>query len=279
MNEFFVATDLELEICIPSGQLFRWSHTDGCWAVACGDHIYECRAESGGIRVRSNVGAQEFSRLFALDIDVPSIVAKLGRIDAKVAPFLRFRPGLRVLRQPDLTETLFSFMCSANNHMPRIRSMVESLAKYGQLLIEGRHAFPRVGAIASIDASELRDLGFGYRSEPIVLTAQNLSAETDWEKRIRSMSYQEAHSALCKLPGIGPKVADCVALYALGHGEAVPIDTHVWRVVTGLYFPELLGKKVTPSLYKIVGDFLRNRFGEHAGWLQQSLFLESFSAR
>jgi endonuclease-3 len=46
-----------------------------------------------------------------------------------------------------------------------------------------------------------------------------------------------ARELLVTLPGVGPKTADCVLLYAGGH-EVVPIDTHVERVARRLGFIE-----------------------------------------
>jgi len=46
-----------------------------------------------------------------------------------------------------------------------------------------------------------------------------------------------ARELLVSLPGVGPKTADCILLYAAGH-EVVPIDTHVERVARRLGFIE-----------------------------------------
>ncbi len=46
-----------------------------------------------------------------------------------------------------------------------------------------------------------------------------------------------ARELLVSLPGIGPKTADCVLLYAAGH-DVVPIDTHIERVARRLGFIE-----------------------------------------
>ena len=32
------------------------------------------------------------------------------------------------------------------------------------------------------------------------------------------------------LPGIGPKVAACVALFSLDKHDSIPVDTHVWQL-------------------------------------------------
>ena len=48
---------------------------------------------------------------------------------------------------------------------------------------------------------------------------------------------RRARELLLSLPGVGPKTADCVLLYAAGH-DVVPIDTHIERVAGRLGYIE-----------------------------------------
>jgi endonuclease-3 len=48
---------------------------------------------------------------------------------------------------------------------------------------------------------------------------------------------RRARELLLSLPGVGPKTADCVLLYAAGH-DVVPIDTHIERVARRLGYIE-----------------------------------------
>ena len=50
---------------------------------------------------------------------------------------------------------------------------------------------------------------------------------------------RKERTATGRLPGVGPKVADCIALFALKQHQAVPVDVHVWRIVTRDYEPSL----------------------------------------
>ena len=62
-------------------------------------------------------------------------------------------------------------------------------------------------------------------------------------------------SALCRLPGVGAKVADCVCLMSLDKTEAIPVDTHVWQISLRDYdIPELKKtKSLTDKAYKTIG--------------------------
>jgi endonuclease III len=58
---------------------------------------------------------------------------------------------------------------------------------------------------------------------------------------LADQSMEEADAYLRSLPGVGPKTAACVLLFALGK-PAFPVDTHVWRVTRRL---GLIGAKVS----------------------------------
>ena len=73
--------------------------------------------------------------------------------------------------------------------------------------------------------------------------------------------------------GIGPKVADCIALFSLDKMEAFPVDVHVRRAVEG-YF-QSLGRPSEKSIVKWAQD----RFGEYAGYANQFLFHQQFNAQ
>ena len=57
---------------------------------------------------------------------------------------------------------------------------------------------------------------------------------------LAALPMEEADAYLRSLPGVGPKTAACVLLFALGK-PAFPVDTHVWRVTRRL---GLIGAKV-----------------------------------
>ena len=56
-----------------------------------------------------------------------------------------------------------------------------------------------------------------------------------------AMPLDDALAWLRELPGVGPKTAACVLLFALGK-PAFPVDTHVWRVTKRL---GLIGSRVS----------------------------------
>lgn len=218
-----------------------------------------------------------------LDVDLQSMNSKWGRDDPTFQALVATQPkmqGIRVLRQEPL-EAVMAFICSCNNHISRISSLVEKLCiMYGTNIyrgIEGDfYAFPTIAQLNNREGmeAELRLAGFGYRAKYVCGAAKILATRGDqWLYSLRSVPYWAAHRQLVQLPGVGSKVADCVCLMALDKPEAVPIDTHVWQVTTKYYLPHLKPmKNLSSAAYKEIGDYYRTLFGQYAGWAQSALF-------
>lgn len=307
MNRFDVTPPpgrFDLELCVSSGQVFRWQrHEDGRWIGVDGTNWYVVRAYGdvptrrhdaltfvaedrpsyGSIRyeVRSNAGREAFESLFRLDWDAEEVERRAASLAPELAPYLGALNGLRLMRPSDPTETLFSFLCTPNNNLKRITQMVRALAEYGSPLdtVDGYvlNRFPRTDRIAAIGESELRSRGFGYRAATIPDIARAILSKggDEWIAALKSVTYDEAIARLVELRGIGPKLADCIALFALHHTEAAPVDTHLWQAVTRLYFPEWRDKPLTDVRYRAVGSLLRSKFGPLTGWAHQFLFFDN----
>nr|CAD7265381.1 unnamed protein product [Timema shepardi] len=182
--------------------------------------------------------------------------------------------GLRILAQ-DPTENLFSFICSSNNNISRISSMVEKLCTlYGTKIATVDNVtyfdFPHVSALTdpSVEQS-LREAGFGYRAKFIHKSACQIIKEggVTWLQKLQTLPYEEAKTELMKLPGIGAKVADCICLMSLGHLDAIPVDTHIYQVASQRYLPHLKNyKSVTNKVYNEIGEYFRDLYEKYAGW-------------
>ena len=84
----------------------------------------------------------------------------------------------------------------------------------------------------------------------------------DW---LKNQSYSVAKQELMSLKGIGDKVAACISLFSLGHGEALPIDVWVRKIAERLYLKRKASKRQ-------ILEFFHDYFGEHIGYAQQYLF-------
>lgn len=156
--------------------------------------------------------------------------------------------------------------------------MVDALASHGGTLhaIDGMELrrFPDLSCIAGLSEEHLRQLGFGYRAKTIPIAARQIldRGGLPWLESLRASEHPVARAELMQLAGVGPKLADCICLYALHHDSAVPVDTHVWKAATRGFFPEWQGTSLTPQKYNAVADMFNSLFGDLAGYAQQLLF-------
>ena len=249
-----------------------------------GDVKYCVLNGNGGEGGDPSVIEAQLRDFFQLDCapSLEQLYAQWSSGDARMGVVAQSLHGMRILRQ-DPVECLVSFICSSNNHISRIGQMLSKLrAAYGTLLAsceEGHelYSFPTLEALAAADEGALRGLGFGYRARFVrEAAAQVLSAGgLPWLLSLRSQHRQHVQKALCALMGVGPKVADCVALFSLDQTGIIPVDTHVWAIATRHYDADgalASAKSLTPSVYERVGDAFRSRFGSHAGWAHSLLF-------
>ncbi len=281
--------ELRLPVTLTCGQSFRWKQeAPDVWFGYAADEPVWMKQTPDDVLWRSAGPADlgpALRHLFQLDIPLKPLVGMWSQVDTRVAEAARRYVGLRVLRQP-LFECLISFICSANNHIPRITAMVERLCReYGEP-VNGMPShirrFPTPDRLAHVDPQALRAMGFGYRAESVVGAARAIvNAGADWGHRLVNADYAAAHAMLCELPGVGPKVADCICLFALDHPHAIPVDTHVWRIACRDYGIAPLGSSLTRKRYEAVHDLFVQRFGPYAGWAHNLLFvaeLESSSS-
>jgi N-glycosylase/DNA lyase len=178
-------------------------------------------------------------------------------MDAPLAAAIAHCPGLRLLRQP-FYSTLCGFILSSNNNIPRITGLMQKLGS-----LASADGFPTPQEVLAAGEDGLRRMGMGYRARYIYGSARLMAEGFDWQA-LRNTDYETAKKALMAFPGVGGKVADCVLLFALGQGQAFPVDVWMERALKGWYglsgSPEALRRQAA------------GRFGDAAGLAQNFLF-------
>ncbi|XP_042679417.1 N-glycosylase/DNA lyase isoform X1 [Centrocercus urophasianus] len=277
------SAELRLDLVLASGQAFRWRESSpGAWTGVLGDRVWTLRQERDRLWYTvygKETPGPETDRIlrdyFQLDVGLVALYRTWGAADPLFCQTATAFPGVRVLRQ-DPVECLLSFICTSNNHVARITTMIERLCQaFGQQLCSLNekpfHAFPSLAALAGPEAeAKLRTLGFGYRARFVSGTARAIAEGMGAEGlcQLRAVPYAEARRVLCALPGVGAKVADCVCLMALDKAEAVPVDTHVWNIARQRYGAALGARSLTARVHQEIGDFFRELWGPYAGWAQ-----------
>jgi len=252
-------SELRLDIVLKCGQSFRWRLiSPGVWASVLYDDVWilsqndteilykvYSSSDSDAATAKSKTKQREAQLRDYFQLDLCSLSEMYANwrlndpyFDACCDQF----KGVRTLRQHPV-ENLFSFICSSNNNIARISSMVENLClHFGRdcgVIIDGEQkekffAFPCVESLTATHVEDkLRSLGFGYRAKFITSSARSIvdKGGEDWLLSLRGESYKDAKAALMSLCGVGAKVADCVCLMSLDKNGAVPVDTHVLQIV------------------------------------------------
>jgi len=295
--------ELLLSHTLPIGQTFRWVETQqDFYTGIIGSRAYQLEQLDDSLRYRviargkaceddsvdREEDLQELKDYFQLDLKLADFISHWSSCDERFKAVKDYYPGARLLRQ-DPVECLFSFICSSNNNIKRIHGMVNSLCRlYGSELelVDDAHEsqqgeklfmFPTLEQLSNASEETLRANGFGYRAKFITGSVKALNEKEEgghqWLMSLRDVPYKEAATELMTLPGIGPKVAACICLFSLDKYEAIPVDTHVWQLVTTHYRTDLKKKTLTPRLMDVVENTLIDKFGPHAGWAHNILFL------
>lgn len=264
-EEFFNVKDT-----LECGQIFRFKPFEKGYLVFSRDRAcYACN-ENGKAIIECKTDDEEYFRnFFDLSRDYSSIYsrAKKSRYDI-VSLAAEAGKGIRILNQ-DKTETLFSFLTSQNNRIPRIKSIIErTCAARGvknSFLGEEYYSFPSPEELFDEDLGFYNGLGYGYRSDFIRSTAKRLIENADELDKMTALSTKELKESLMSFKGVGPKVADCVSLFAYHKTDAFPVDTWIEK----LYREDFNGAEKNRNK---INEFFVNSFGEDSGYIQQYVF-------
>lgn len=257
--------DFDLEHIFDCGQCFRWEREeDGSYTgIAMGKVVNMAFDSDRGVLTIDNCDRKDFEeiwhRYLDLDRDYGQIKKTLSDEDDVMKKAISHGTGIRILRQ-DLWETIVSFLISQNNNIPRIKGCIENLSReFGDFVGEYRgkeyYSIPEAKVLAGLSPSDLGSVKLGYRARYIVETASCV-----FEKGMPNTMEQ-----LTELCGVGPKVANCIALFGMGKYDSFPIDVWVRRVMNLLYGIDENDKKA-------MADFADKHFGELGGFAQQYLF-------
>lgn len=237
-------------LCVIRGKPIRASQTDNALTV------FPCKKGEESIYID----------YFDLERDYAAIESVIAE-DTRLKVCLPGACGIRVFNQEPF-EALISFIISANNNIKRISGIVERLARTAGKRIEfmGRelYAFPTPDELSLIGEEQLKAIGTGYRAPYIVDTARRIRDGYDLEA-LRTLDLNEARRELLSFKGVGPKVADCILLFSLGHTDAFPIDVWIDRAMNELFFDS-----VPPPKSEMREAVLS--IGKYSGIIQQYIF-------
>ena len=279
---------LSLQSTLRCGQAFRWRQVGEWWYGSHGRGSLAFRETEGNIEVRglgAGLTVGEAWRFLGLPLPLAEATRRLAS-DRWVSAAMAQYPGLRLLRQ-DPWECLLHFICSQLSNIPKIELCTERLARSWGLVLrwpEGVEVacLPTMERLASLSEADLRSCALGYRAPYLRDTAVTLLSRNVDVAGLRGVDYETALATLLTLPGVGRKVADCVALFSLDKPEAFPVDVWVRRAMRD-YYPRALrsylpecqepvGQTLSGREHQAIIRFAWDRWGKLAGLAQQYLF-------
>lgn len=245
--------------------------------------IVESKKEIDEEAVRSSL-----MEIFGLNDDLYDLYDFLGK-DPKLEATINFCRGLRLFKAHNPFECIISSISSANCSIIRWNRAINDIKKkWGRecrFKSGNFYTFPSPEILRSVPEHDLEEMqrcedslpedfvfemnlkscGVGYRAKFIVKTAEIVENEIMIQK-LGKMGYNAAFNSLLELPGVGPKVADCILLYGFGFGKAFPVDVWIGRIVSELYFN---GEEIKPPKARLFG---MEKFGDYAGYVQLYMF-------
>ena len=259
------------------GQCFRWNkNIDESYTGVVKNSVLNVKKNNDNI-VITGICTDNLNELvnnyFDLNRNYNEIKQELSKIDNDVKQSIKYGSGIRILNQ-DLWETIISFIISANNNIPRIKGIIERMcAKFGKKVTWNEktyYFFPTPEELSKASVQDLRNLGLGFRDKRIYETTQIINSNKINLNTLKDYKTEEIREILLSLPGVGPKVVDCILLFSeLKRLEVFPIDVWVRRVMNELYIKIEDEEKVNK---REVLQIAKEKYGDLAGIAQQYLF-------
>ena len=289
-----IESPIDLELTQLSGQTSQppWMHVDGCYSnvVLVNDKpvIFNVKQSDEFLdfnfkgEITQKEAISKLNYIFDLDFDLDKFYNYFDN-RAELSDMSKFCNGLRLFLAPDPFECIISSICSANNSIKRWTKSILDIKQNWGIRHENYYTFPQSCELAEIYLDEedefnssniqdicncnnnLKNCGVGYRAPYMRKASELFTLEMDLQE-IFSMSYDEAFETILEVPGVGPKVADCILLYGFNFREAFPSDVWIKRIVSHLYFD---GKDISVAK---VREFGMEEFGDYAGYVQLYLF-------
>ncbi|MEG1529216.1 MAG: DNA glycosylase [Clostridia bacterium] len=266
MEKFEIAKSPTFDIkqTLDCGQVFRYvehpNFTDcgSKFTLFAGSHC----AEITDCGESYNVLADESNFFWKyLDFDTKYDIIQLNAQDkGLVSSAIEFGRGIHILRQ-DTAETVFSFLISQNNHIPRIKAIIERMCAGLGEKMDGYFAFPTIDKLAGAGEKFFAEIGAGYRASYLDRTAKALR-DIDIECW-RLLDTDTLRANLMKLHGVGRKVADCILLFGFRRFDVFPVDTWIAKIYEEEY-PSVPPEKLSKMLVE--------KYGDLSGFVQQWLF-------
>jgi len=247
--------NLNLQTTLLGGQAFNWDYIDNKYYGFT--HNGLIIIDNGNItQINENVDMDEY---LGNHLDYESIKKEINK-DKHIDEAIRNIKNITILKQ-DFLLTTTSYILATNKNIPSIRKSVRVLSQMYGTPIQGtnHNTFPTSKSLALATIEDLKKASIGYRA-PYLKETSKLLTDIQLPKK-----KEDIRKVLIDMPGIGPKVADCILLYSLGYLDTVPIDRWMYNIAKDIY-------KVPYTKNEDISKWYTEYFGKYAGIAGQYLF-------
>ena len=258
-------SDFNIEHILECGQVFRFEKLENCYQVYSLNH--KATIFSQKVVTICCDDEKYFEKYFDLNRDYDKIKVAL-RKDSVLHEAIDFGYGIRILNQ-DKLEAIISFIISANNNIPRIKKIIESICSNYGTNMGDYYAFPTIEQLSKIPLEFFTNIKCGYRDKYLYNTIQMLKGiDLNYFDKL---STTDLKTELMKLSGVGSKVADCIMLYGFHREDVFPTDTWIKKV-----YRDICG---VDAGEQTVRSYFVNRYQRLSGYAQQYLFYNKRSSK
>ena len=261
-----IEMDVRLDPTLGCGQAHRWIKKGEIWEGVLGDDIISLEQTDDGFECTGTSDRKRILDYFRADDDIGKIYSEMSETDEYLAKLIKGCPGMRILRQ-DPWECIATYLLATNANVKRIGMMVESVCREFGRDLGGRYSFPTPDEILAKKEC-ICNCRLGYRDQRFIELACRVKDGDIDPEGIKKLDYEDCIETLLTINGVGPKVADCIALFAYGHLEAFPIDARIGKVLKNIYGQE--------GSYAKLSAYSREKFGRYAGYAQEFLYHAEF---
>lgn len=234
--------DFDLNKIAESGQCFRTkAFEDNAFRFISANnilyikHIYSTEYEVSCTKSEWNTIWESY---FDLKRCYSQIRQQIPSSDVFLSKAAEEAKGIRILHQ-DSFEMLVSFIISQRKSIPAIKKSIECIAEqFGtevQTPYEKVSLFPSYVQMFQAKPEQLAECKLGYRL-PYILDAINCIKQGKLKLEVLDgLSSKEICESIMQIYGVGPKIANCVALFAYGKVDVCPIDTWIKQIIASEY--------------------------------------------
>lgn len=248
--------NLNLYTTLLGGQAFNWEYKDNKYYGFTHNGLIIIDDRGSIQQINENM---DIDKYLGKDLDLEKIKKEINK-DIYIDQAIKNVKNITILKQ-DFYITTTSYILATNKNIPAIRKSIKTLSNMlGNPIVGYEYkTFPSIKSLAQASIQDLQKASIGYRAPYLKETSKLLS-----DIEIPN-NKEDIRELLISLPGIGPKVADCILLYSLGYLDTVPIDRWMFNIAKNVY-----NVKFTKN--SDISKWYSEYFGQYAGVAGQYLF-------